>query len=65
MNETQQTLAHIALAVLSKRALLLVGLILDFTLFLWTLSDPSLLRLIAASAFGVLVLAVHWLPVQT
>lgn len=46
------------IAVLGRRAALILGVALDFVLFAWTMVDPSPLRLIAAGAFGVLVLAV-------
>lgn len=55
----------VVLQVLSKRAILLLGLILDFVLFAWAMLDPSYPRLIGAGAFGVLVLAASLLPTQS
>lgn len=46
------------MAILGRRAALILGVALDFVLFAWTMVDPEPMRLIAAGAFGVLVLAV-------
>lgn len=65
MNEEQQQVFRILLQVLSKRAILLLGIILDFVLFTWAMLDPSYPRLIGAGAFGILVLAASLLPTQS
>lgn len=46
--------------ILTRRLILLVGLGLDFILWVWACYDPQPLRLVCAAGFGVLA----WLSVS-
>lgn len=53
-----------AARILSRRALLLIGMGLDFVLFIWTCIQPDFMHLAAAGGFGALVLIASVLPSQ-
>jgi len=61
-DEQRQKVLQTVISILSRRAILLVGIILDFALFAWAAVEPSTDRLIGGAVFAVLVLIAHWLP---
>ncbi|MHB8406303.1 MAG: hypothetical protein ACYDCJ_12865 [Gammaproteobacteria bacterium] len=61
--EQREKILPLVVAILSRRAILLVGMILDFALFAWAAVEPSADRLIGGAGFAVLVLIAHWLPI--
>lgn len=54
----------LAARILTKRLIMLVGILLDFVLFVWTCVTPDYLHLLAAIAFGLVVLVYVAFPVD-
>lgn len=63
MNDPVRIALQVAMSILSEKAILLIGMVLDFLLFVWSMRAPSILTLIPPVSFGVLVLCIYGLGI--